>query len=57
MLRCPRCNRFSDTVLLDQDGEPYICDDCWDEIGGYGECDCEVIKNSLIHDCELNETN
>jgi len=28
---CPRCNKQDDTVLLDQDGEPYLCDSCWNE--------------------------
>lgn len=31
MNRCPRCHRFDETVLLDQEGEPYMCDSCWQE--------------------------
>ncbi len=33
MNKCPRCNQSSETVLLDQDGEPYLCDACWNEDG------------------------
>ena len=29
-LKCPRCLRYDDTVLLDTDNEPYMCDDCWE---------------------------
>jgi len=31
LMRCPRCRAQSETVLLDQQGEPYICDECWAE--------------------------
>lgn len=31
--KCPRCLRRDETVLLDNDGEPYICDSCWEEEG------------------------
>jgi hypothetical protein len=27
--KCPRCDRVDDTVLLDNEGEPYLCDTCW----------------------------
>ena len=27
---CPRCNKADESVLLDQDGEPYLCDECWE---------------------------
>ena len=30
-MRCPRCRIESETVLLDQDGDPYICNECWEE--------------------------
>lgn len=29
MPACPRCNVADVSVLLDQDEEPYLCDDCW----------------------------
>ena len=29
--KCPRCGIASPSVLLDQDNEPYLCDDCWNE--------------------------
>jgi len=28
---CPRCRDKSKSVLLDSDGEPYLCDECWDD--------------------------
>ncbi len=30
MNKCPRCNETNETVLLDNDGLPYICDECWE---------------------------
>ena len=29
-LKCPRCLRYDSTVLLDTDGERYICNECWE---------------------------
>lgn len=31
ILKCPNCKREDPTVLLDQAGDPYVCDDCWNE--------------------------
>lgn len=31
MFKCPRCGDLDPSVLLDNDGEPYMCDDCWEE--------------------------
>ena len=28
-IQCPRCGDLDPSVLLDQDGEPYVCDECW----------------------------
>lgn len=28
---CPRCDNKDETVLLDQEGNAYLCDTCWDE--------------------------
>jgi hypothetical protein len=28
---CPRCSKADETVLLDTDGDPYLCDTCWEE--------------------------
>lgn len=28
---CPRCNTRDKSVLLDGDGEPYLCDQCWED--------------------------
>ena len=27
---CPRCQTKSATVLLDTYGDPYLCDECWE---------------------------
>lgn len=29
--KCPRCQKRSPSVLLDNDGEPYMCDECWED--------------------------
>ena len=34
LLTCPRCSRKDITVLLDNDGDPYMCDECWNDDGG-----------------------
>lgn len=31
MNTCPRCSKKDETVLLDNEGEPYMCDTCWEE--------------------------
>ena len=31
MNKCPRCLKIDKTVLLDNDNEPYLCDDCWED--------------------------
>lgn len=28
---CPRCRQADPTVLLDSEGEPYLCDSCWND--------------------------
>jgi hypothetical protein len=28
---CPRCRAKNASVLLDSDGDPYPCDDCYNE--------------------------
>ena len=33
MSKCPRCRKFDETVLLDSDNEPYLCDSCWEDEG------------------------
>jgi phage FluMu protein Com len=34
MNKCPRCRDVNSTVLLDTDGQPYLCDECWNDDGG-----------------------
>jgi hypothetical protein len=34
LLTCPRCSRKDITVLPDNDGDPYLCDTCWNDDGG-----------------------
>jgi ribosomal protein S27AE len=31
MNTCPRCTKQDETVLLDNDGDPYLCDRCWED--------------------------
>jgi NMD protein affecting ribosome stability and mRNA decay len=31
LIKCPRCGKPDSTVLLDNDGEPYLCNECWNE--------------------------
>ena len=31
MNTCPRCAKQDETVLLDNDGDPYLCDSCWED--------------------------
>ena len=44
LLTCPRCSRKDITVLLDNDGDPYICDECWNEDGGET---CETCRDFI----------
>ena len=39
--KCPRCLETKPDVLLDQEGEPYLCDDCWNEDSPKIKCVCE----------------
>jgi hypothetical protein len=39
--KCPRCLQGKPDVLLDQEGEPYMCDDCWNEDSPTIKCACE----------------
>ncbi len=32
MIACPRCSQADPSVLLDNEGEPYMCDSCWEEM-------------------------
>lgn len=34
LAKCPKCKNSDATVLLDNDGEPYLCDSCWNDDGG-----------------------
>lgn len=31
VIKCPRCSKADPSVLLDQDGDPYLCDSCWND--------------------------
>jgi hypothetical protein len=30
MNKCPRCYDLDPSVLLDREGEPYDCNECWE---------------------------
>lgn len=40
---CPRCRVKDNTVLLDNDGDPYLCNTCWNDDAP------ELTPNQLVY--------
>ena len=47
--KCPRCLETKPDVLLDQEGEPYLCDECWNEDSPKKKCSCSLPNEKGWH--------